>query len=290
MTLSHLGKKKSISDRIRRELDINLDRHGEKLWNVSVYRFQAPIFDDVLTTASISIIDKGTREGQWSYYNVLPDLSIQSRTGISGADPSILPHASRGDIWARRGLSTGSQRIFTLTETERIQAGLTEDDVLPCVTTMRTLSTSIRDLNQGAFKKNFVKAGRRCWLLRSADERLSNRVKRYLDGIPEQLRQTYTCLNQEPWYAYEQAPVPKLLFHSGFTAFGPKIVVNSVGAQAVGSVYGIHGPSKLPVRELQKHLLSFDFENRVVAHAKTLRKVEVRQLNSVLSSWVEEKR
>jgi hypothetical protein len=79
-------------------------------------------------------------------------------------------------------------------------------------------------------------------------------------------------------------PVPRILFSSGFTEFGPKVMLNSVGARAVGAVLGIHG--KVPARRLQNHLLTLNFEKRVVAHARKLKKVEVKQLNAVLNAFV----
>ncbi|HEV2247242.1 MAG TPA: Eco57I restriction-modification methylase domain-containing protein [Terriglobia bacterium] len=259
--------------------------HSRK-WNVSVYRFSHSIFDEVLTTASISIIDKRTKSDEWTFYDVLPNLSVKSRNGVSGNSLKILSHAPRGKVWARRGMSPGTQKIFTLTEGERIHAGLQMSDVVPCVTTLRCLPRELRELNQAAFTKHLVDAGCRCWLIKSDEERISARLKGYLSNVPAAERQTYTCLNQDPWYAFETVPVPDLLFHSGFTAFGPKVLINSVGAKSVGSVYGIHCDERVPLRKLQSYLINFDFERRVVAHAKSLKKIEVRQLNSVLSRWL----
>jgi hypothetical protein len=111
-----------------------------------------------------------------------------------------------------------------------------------------------------------------------------------LEAVPEKDRQTYTCRNQTPWFKYVPHPVPQMLFSSGFTKFGPKVLVNSVGARAVGSVCGIHSKTKLPLRRLQAHLLDTNFEEQVVAHAKTLKKVEVRQFNAVLNAFIEQER
>lgn len=259
-------------------------------WNVSVYRFQDQIFPDVLTTASISIIDKAGRNGEWKFFDIDADYNITGRKGISGSDEDVLAHQERGDVWARRGLSPGSQEIFTLTEGQRIHSGLTMRDVVPCVTTLRYLPRSLRELTTAAFQKQLVDGGKRCWLIKSNGRRISENVKRYLAHIPPDLRQTYTCLNQDPWYAYETVPVPRLLFHSGFTHFGPKVIVNAVGAHAVGSVYGIHAPRRVSIRKVRDYLTKIDFEARVVAHAKTLKKIEVKQVNTVLSAWSNLKR
>jgi len=259
-------------------------------WNVAVYRFQMPIFDGVMTTASVSIVDKARRDERWTYYDIAPGYRVVTRQGIADSTEGVIDYAERGRIWALRGLSPGSQKVFTLTEGERIHAGLSRRDVVPCVTTLRRVPRDLRTLSQAAFQKHFVKAGAKCWLIRSHEVERSSALHAYLEAVPEKDRQTYTCQNQTPWFKYKPHPVPQMLFSSGFTKFGPKVLLNSVGAHAVGSVWGIHAKAAMPVRRLQSYLLGINFEQQVVAHAKTLKKVEVRQLNAVLNTFVEQER
>lgn len=259
-------------------------------WNVAIYRFQMPIFEGVLTTASVSIVDKARRDGRWRYYDITPSYRVVKRQGITDSKDGVLDYAKRGKTWALRGLSPGSQKTFTLTEGERMHAGLSKKDVIPCVTTLRRVPRNLRTLSRAAFQKQFVEAGEKCWLIRSHEVERSSALKAYLEAVPRKERQTYTCQNQAPWFKYQPHPVPQILFSSGFTNFGPKVLVNSVGAHAVGSVLGIHSKKKLPRRRLQAHLLRINFEKRVVAHAKTLKKVEVKQLNAVLNDFVKRER
>lgn len=255
-------------------------------WGVSIYRFEKPIFDSVLTTASIVIIDKSDKRNEWKYYDIAHDFQIKPRQGITGSRFSVLPYTSRGGLWARRGISPGGQNIFTFTEAERLRAGLRLYDVVPCVTSLRSMPRHVTTLNWPAFNRHFIAAGEKCWLIKSTGQLISDRVKRYLDAIPKAERQTYACLNQSPWYRYENPQLPRLIFHSGFTQRGPKVILNSIKAQVVGSVYGIHNDlPKLKLRELREYLSCYDFERRIVAHAKTLRKVEVAQLNGILENW-----
>jgi hypothetical protein len=263
--------------------------HGRR-WNVAVYRFQMPVFDGVLTTASVSIIDKGCRDGCWTYYDITPSYQVVSRQGVTGSTEGVLDYAQRGRIWALRGLSPGSQRVFTLTEGERVRLGLSKRDMLPCVTSLRTVPSSLRTLSQAAFRKYVVQAGQKCWLIRSNQPHRSSALNAYLEAVPEEDRQTYTCRNQKPWFNYAPHPVPRMLFSSGFTKFGPKVLINSVGASAVGSVCGVHSKTRIPLRRLQAHLLNTNFERQVVAHAHTLKKVEVRQFNAVLNAFAEQER
>lgn len=254
-------------------------------WGVSVYRFQEAIFDGVMTTACITVIDKAVRTGEWGFFDVAGDLWLSNRNGVSGTPYDILPHSERGKIWARRAISPGSQKIFTLSEAQRIHHGLTLNDVVPCVTTLKHVPKVLRQLTTPAFRKHFIDSGKRCWLIKSNMPNLSKRLRTYLDSISEYERQTYTCINQEPWYNYEKSSTPNMLFHSGFTSFGPKVLINSVGAQTVGSVFGIFTEYKISQKQLQEHLLGIDFESQVVAQANSFKKIEVRQLNTVLIDW-----
>jgi len=139
-------------------------------WHVDVYRFTEDIFDSVLTTASISIVDKRNRDGKWRYHSINHNGVHRARRHITGFKKPLLPYEDRGQIWALRGMSPGTQKVFTLTEGERIHAGLTHADVLPCVTTLRGLPRTITRLTPEIFRKRFVNAGSKCWLIRSHEE------------------------------------------------------------------------------------------------------------------------
>lgn len=259
-----------------------LEREG---WSVSIYRFQRPVFNGVLTTASISIIDKADRRGAWRFFDISDKFEIEPRKGLVEDGQSIIKHSRRSEIYAQRGLSPGSQKIFTLSEGERIHHGLHLSDVVPCVTSLREVPGNIRKLDEATFKTYLVERGRRCWLIKSNRKTLSTRLQSYLDGIPPGGRATWTCRNQVPWYNFEKPRIPNLLLHSGFTSYGPKVLVNVVGAVNVGSVYGVFFPSHVAANRLQSYLLSCDIESRVIPHAKTLKKLEVGQVNSLLEDW-----
>jgi hypothetical protein len=259
----------------------------EQRWNVTVYRFQTPIFDGVMTTASITIVDKASRNGEWNYYDIKPDYSTIKRRTVTGGRYNALEYSNRGLIWGLRGLSPGSQEIFTLTEGQRVHFGLSKRDVVPCVTSLRHAPPELRVLSKASFRKYYVLSGAKCWLIRSFSQKRSSALDAYLNAVPFKKRQTYTCKNQLPWFKFRPHPIPQLLFSSGFTTFGPKVLLNGVGARTVGSVWGIHSSTKLPRRKLQEYLLNINFEKRVVGHAEKLKKVEVRQLNGVLNSFID---
>ncbi len=258
---------------------------NQNKWQVDVYKFVEAPFDGVLTTASISVIDKRNHNGQWSYYQIDPEGSISRLKSMTGSNRQVLPYENRGNLWAMRGMSPGTQKVFTLTEGERIHFGLAHDDVLPCVTSLREVPPDRSHLSQSTFREWFIHTDAKCWLIRSHTDAFSKRLQNYLDSIPEALRDTWTCTSRQPWYKYPLFKAPRLLVSTGFTSFGPKILINSIKAHAVGSVCGIYAKGKYDWSRLRDYLIGIDFEKRVVPHAKLLKKIEIRQLNAVLNKF-----
>jgi len=254
-------------------------------WHVDIYRFKANIFEDVMTTASISVIDKNKPDGLWNYFEIDSDGNTIKKPEVTTTSYKLIPFENRGEIWAMRGMSPGTQKVFTLTEGERIHAGLSKDDVLPCVTSLRNIPYNVNKLSVNNFNKYFVEKGVKCWLIKSHDY-LSERVKKYLDNVPEEKRATWTCKTRNPWYKFSLHPCPKIISASAFINHGPKIVINEAGVYPLGSVCGIYYENNdKSINELVKYLKELDFEKQVVAHSDNLKKIEIRQFNSVLNKF-----
>ena len=254
-------------------------------WDVQVYRFNADIFPRVLTTASIVVIDKRGRSGEWRFGEIGRNGAIRPFERPSGTAKAVLPYAKRnGDVHALRGLSPGGQDIFVLTEEERLHYALRKQrDVVPCVTSLRRVSEESKVLDRATFQREYVEAGARCWLIRSDRLRRSAELTQYLQSVGKRWQQYSTCTTREDWARYVPHPAPALLVSSGFVGKAPKVVVNAVGAVAVGSVYAVLSEQpRLQIAALAKRLRAYDFGRRVVHHANNLKKIEVRQLNAVL--------
>lgn len=257
-------------------------------WEVSIYRFKDRIFNEVMTTAALSIIDKSKSTGKWNFFEIDETFSIQPRRLASGSRYKVLDYEKRsGKSWALRGLSPGTQKIFTLTEGERIHHGLSLDDVMPCVTTLKGLDNQTAVLTKKTFNKCFRDAGEKCWLIKSHENILSDKLASYLRSIPKSDYQTATCLDRDAWYEFKPFPEADILVASGFTHYGPKTVRNVVGAHHVGSVYGVFAPKRNHAKLVRK-IKAYDFENRVIAHSGKLKKIEIRQLNGVLRGMCDE--
>lgn len=258
-----------------------------KGWNVSVYRLLDDTFHRVLTTSSITIVDKQKRTGEWEYFEQLPTGGFQKMSSPSGSDDGVLPYARidrNGSIKivAKRGLSPGTQSVLTLTEGERVRLGLIAwKDVVPCITTLRVLPPEVKALSEMSFTTHFRNAGLKCWLI-DTSKPPSHRLRAYLDQVPQAMYQTSTCLSRNEWWKFLMPDVPEILIATGFRQNNPKIVINEVGARAVGGVCGVYGLTPRNRGLVANRLRKMNLMDRVVPHSNGLRKLEINQLNSLL--------
>ncbi|WP_333797963.1 Eco57I restriction-modification methylase domain-containing protein [Rheinheimera sp.] len=263
---------------------------SQQSWRVKVYRFKQDVFahSKVLTTASITVIDKSDKSGKWDFYSIDANFNSVKVESATGSNQNVLQYKRRAENnYAQRGLSPGGQKIFCLTEQSRKEFNLEiGTDVVPCITNIRPIPDSITKLTKQNFNKYLVDAGEKCWLIATTTSP-SPKLSAYLDSIPESERNNYTCRNQSPWWCYRPHAVPDLLYGSGFTKFGPKVFINSVGAVAVGAVHGIHKVKRITKDKLRAAIRNFDFESKIVSHSGALKKIEVNQMNSVLGTILE---
>ena len=259
-------------------------------WGVDIYRLQDKTFDRVLTTSSITIVDKANSSGTWTYHRENEDGTFSTMRTPAGGRRSLLPYTASGEakIVARRGLSPGTQKCLTLTEGERARTGLAVGvDVVRCVTSLRHMDPAIGLLDEATFEREFLRTGRKCWLVRT-DTKPSVRLQRYLDAVPAEDHDTSTCNDRPIWWKFAMPSAPPLLMATGFKG-KPKVVENLVGAHAVGGVCGIYGASKKKSSSIRIALQGESFGGRVVSHSNGLQKLEINQINALLgmleASW-----
>ncbi|CAE6762173.1 hypothetical protein XA1311A_19440 [Xanthomonas arboricola] len=249
-------------------------------WDVYAYRLHDTTFSDVLTTSSITIIDKrGT--GTWKFFQQTCDGSFELLMSPSGKRNILEYSRAKRDISVKRGLSPGTQVYLTLTEAERLDARLKVGrDVVPCVTSLKPTAAKALSFTPSQFERDYVAAGNKCWLVRT-DRLPSNALLSYLDSVPTSGRQTSTCTKRDVWWAFAMPTAPQALLATGYTV-RPKVVVNDVGAVAVGSVCGIYGPSRRQIAGIVRKLREVDYDDRVVSHSHGLRKLEISQINALI--------
>lgn len=257
-------------------------------WNVSVYRLIDSTFNSVLTTSSITLVDKAVPANTWAYFHETRSGRYTPLRSPSGAPCGVIDYMRRSAIppaspRAIRGLSPGTQQVLTLTEAERVHLGLaTGRDVVPCVTTLRHLSATAEDLDMETFRDTYVTPGHKCWLLRT-DTNPSPVLAAYLAAVPPAMYQTKTCLERKPWWKFTMPPAPKVFVAMSFRGKFPKTVLNSVAARAVGGVYGVHNATAVQARHLVRTFNDSDVRDRLVHHSNGLRKIEIGQLNTLLA-------
>lgn len=256
-------------------------------WSVKVYRFNDNIFSKVLTTASITIIDKSCDKNRWDYYEINSNFKIKPTKQPTGTDSQLLPYVERiKNAYAQRGLSPGSQKIFCLTEDERKHYDLEiGTDVLPCLTTLKPLSKNHKVLTEKLFYKLYVYNNQRCWLVNSQTINISIKLQKYFASVSYEDRNTWTCNNRDVWWKYHSVKAPTFLYASAFTEHGPKIVLNRINAISVNSAPGIYINRNVNKYKFLDYIKSFDFEAKIVNHAGKLKRIEINQMNNVIQEY-----
>ena len=261
---------------------------GEHQWNVYVYRLRDALFPRVLTTASITVVDKAERDGKWEFYRQTTNGRNQRLASPTGSAAKVLGYVRAADLpaeaaHARRGLSPGTQNALTLTEAQRQDHALTVNrDVVACVTSMRCLPTAVNELDESVFRTHYVEGGRKCWLIRT-DGEPSEKLVAYLSSVPESERQTRTCLTRLQWWRFKMPETPSMLFAQGFRGKFPKVVRNTAEARAVGGVCGIYNASDRQIDALAGKLDGMDLRDHVVPYSTGFCKVEINQINALLA-------
>jgi hypothetical protein len=242
----------------------------------------------VLTTSSITIVDKQDQSGTWRLFEETAEGVFTPLCSESGAEAGVIPYRRRGDVArsdprAVRGLSPGTQKVLTLTEAERVRHGLVVGgDVVPCVTSLRVILSNIHKLDDDTFRAVYRDAGQKCWLIRT-DRNPRRNLKAYLHAVSAADRATATCVERKVWWKFQMPPVPDLLMSQCFKALFPKVVVNTVRARAVGGVCGLYNIDDDLADRLVSGFDGFDLRLRVVSHSHGLRKIEINQINALLA-------
>lgn len=256
-------------------------------WTVNIFKFTESLFPRVLTTASIVIIDKGDLSGSWEYHRLDRQFKTSKMRLLTGTSSKVIEYTRREEAnYAQRGLSPGGQKVFCLNEGQRLHYGLVVDrDVIPCISSLKDVDLKFSHLTQAQFKKNYVDQGKRCWLIKP-DPKPSIQLQAYLNSFSFEERDNYTTQRQSPWWCYREHQSPDIIYASSFTSWGPKAVINDIGAISIGSVHGIHAVKGISLEQLIKEIRNIDFEKKLVHHSGQLKKIEVNQMNTILKTII----
>lgn len=184
-----------------------------------------------------------------------------------------------------RGIATGANDYFTLTEKQRIAHRIDRHDLTPCITRASDLAAGVFD-NQ--VWSRLVKADKRVWLL-TPRETCDEALECYLEigrqrGIPER----HLPSHRPVWFRPERRPAAPILI-SVFFRDRPRVVLNRAQALNLTAYHGIY-PSLEPrdddhIGELFEWLNSDAATDALLAQSRIygggLRKLEPRDVMAV---------
>jgi hypothetical protein len=157
------------------------------------------------------------------------------------AVPVGVPQTELGQLLTiKRGIATGHNEFFCLTEEEAAQWNLPDECLRPVITGARDLPTCILRADDFAMLR---KSGRPTWLfywpLEWTIEDAPENVRRYLaHGEQMQVHQRYICKHRKPWFVGERRAPADVLF-TLFNRENPRFVLNEAQVLIVNVLHGL---------------------------------------------------
>lgn len=277
------------------------------LRQVSILGGQIRPFKGVITTSCILTLEKAPTdlEPEFVICNTLDELSgainspaadqnlNRSKIQFTGkkwfspgfmrlATPEarLIPLSTYGKVM--RGIATGDNAFFVLRESQRLQAGLDKNSLLPCL--------SKADLAMDSFFtvesfETLVNTDKPAWLLNAVNGE-SPGVKEYLDrGLLLGTHLRYLTRNRSTWYMMERKPQAPLLATT-FSRSGIRWVRNLAGVSHLTAFHGFYPNQAINIDHLHAYLVTpvaqkiFSLNQRDVGNG--LHKFEPNDLNQAL--------
>ena len=190
----------------------------------------AGIDSPVARVIEVPQVQLGAKE-KWTGY-----LHTHKRSVSTG-----LPETELGQLLTvKRGIATGHNRFFCLTEKDVKRWGLPSECLRPVVTGARDLPTCVLNADDFVVLRE---AGRPVWLfywpVDWALEDAPESVRRYLaHGEELEVPQRYICKNRHPWYVGERRAPADVLF-TLFNRENPRFVLNEARVLIVNVLHGL---------------------------------------------------
>ena len=147
----------------------------------------------------------------------------------------LVPLSTFGRVM--RGIATGDNHFFLLTEAERQQYGLDLDCVLPCLQKSSYAPGPV--FSSGHFEE-LRQANKPVWLLNARGNEQSLGVSTYLElGVAGGSDQRYLTRSRSPWYALEARP-PAPLLVTTFSRAGVRWVRNEAAVRNLTAFHGFY--------------------------------------------------
>lgn len=141
----------------------------------------------------------------------------------------------------RRGIATGSNKFFCLTQAEVDEWSIEEQFLVPCLVGARDLPADGSPISWEHFEA-LRDEGRRCWLLwchESKTELAGTCVLEYLThGESIGVHEAYNCRSRSPWYSVEQVGAPDW-FVTYMNRENARFSRNLIGARCLTSLLNV---------------------------------------------------
>jgi len=220
------------------------------------------VFGDALTTAGITILRRDRKPNDAirvatvsdsqsvasvtssNFQTVRPaDLDPDTKWTSSLRQPDEIGRPGRRGTarletiaTCSRGIATGANDYFTLSEEQRCEHRIDERDLSPCVTRANDLPAGVFDRQQWQRLRD---AGKRVWLL-TPRRTCTDTLAAYLDlGRQRGIDRRHLPSHRPVWYRPEKRPPAPILI-SVFFRERPRVVWNAMSALNLTAYHGIY--------------------------------------------------
>lgn len=171
----------------------------------------------------------------------LPTQSAQEKWWV----PSTLHHTPNPHLLVplstfgrvMRGIATGDNQYFLLTEARRVQLELDEACVFPCLSKSSLATDYV--FSQAHFTE-LLRRNKPVWLFNAQGNEHFPAVKKYMaEGVVCGADQKYLTKNRSPWYILENRPAAPLLATT-FSRDGIRWVRNTAGVRFLTAFHGFY--------------------------------------------------
>jgi adenine-specific DNA-methyltransferase len=202
--------------------------NSKPAWSNFADEAGAVIFADGFKSGCCDAYSRGMLNDDGSICTAtLPACEIYSRLSDSCTELGLIAQISIGAV-------TGRNKIFLLTEDERVNAGLSREDVRPVVSRARQLTGLTLTLEEVV---RLAREGQKMWLL--APSELNEAVSRYLEIIPIADRETVVWFRKRnPWWKVQIASNYDAVF-TYMNDFGPRIISLAPGLTCTNTLHRI---------------------------------------------------
>lgn len=268
-------------------------------------------FDKVITTTCILCLERNppvsppemqnchSLDELWAAVGSAPS-DLRTETGLKPAFPSaypsnkkwllpgtlshefnlntLVPLSTFGRVM--RGIATGDNKYFLLTERQRLELGLGLSCVLPCLSKSNLAAEHIFSTNHFA---DLIQSNKPVWLFQAFGSEKEFTVQKYLaEGECRGSDQRYLTKNRTPWYVVEDRP-PAPLLATTFSRNGIRWVRNEAGVRFLTAFHGFY-PNPDTNLDLLTAFLLTPVSQRILAQNQRdvgngLRKFEPNDLN-----------